>query len=81
MFSTRSTIHVLLMLRTVLAALILCAAITAAGAQTPAEIAACKPDFKRYCSQFSASQIADCIKDNRNRLSSQCRAVLTAHGL
>ena len=78
-------------MRALLAALILCAGITVAGAYAPTakERADCEPDARRLCpgaimNIFSDKsvydRVYDCMKLHRRELSRECDAVWRAHG-
>lgn len=59
---------------------------TVSQAQTRAEVDTCKPDAVRICDArfvdlFNYDRVKKCLKENRALLSSQCRAVLAAHGM
>lgn len=64
------------------------AVITAAGAQTAAERAACRPDVFRLCTagQIALAALGDrqgiyeCFRQHRRELSRACDRVLRKHG-
>jgi hypothetical protein len=76
-------------MRALLAALILCATVTAAiaaASPTEEERAACKPDAVKFCKAefdkaFASLHVYWCLSDHRKELSRACDAVFRAHDL
>jgi hypothetical protein len=66
--------------------LLVMATMGAAHGQTAEEKAACKPDAYKFCNPgiadaFSYDRIVKCMKENKTKLSPECRAAMKAHGL
>ncbi|MDN4986917.1 cysteine rich repeat-containing protein [Bradyrhizobium arachidis] len=70
---------------TVLAALLLTAAIMPAAAQsgpTPQEQMACRSDAGKFCAEHIGKppQMNACLRENKAKLSDGCRKVVESHG-
>ncbi len=76
-------------MRALLAALILCAGITAAiaaASPTDDEKTACTPDVLKFCRPqltglFVTLRVYSCLSEHRKQLSPKCDAVFKSHGL
>lgn len=69
----------------VLAALLLAAAIPPAAAQsgpTPQEQMACRSDASKFCAEHIGKppQMNACLRENKSKLSDSCRKVVESHG-
>ena len=69
----------------VLAALLLVAAILPAAAQsgpTPQEQMACRGDAGKFCAEHIGKppQMNACLRENKTKLSDACRKVVESHG-
>lgn len=69
----------------VLAALLLAAAILPAASQsgpTPQEQVACRSDASKFCAEHIGKppQMNACLRENKSKLSDSCRKVVESHG-
>ena len=67
----------------VLAALLLAAAILPAAAQsgpTPQEQMTCRSDASKFCAEHIGKQMNACLRENKSKLSDGCRKVVESHG-
>lgn len=68
-------------MRLVAGMLCLIALSSMAVAQTPAEMAACKPDYEKYCAgvQPGGGRIVQCLAKHLKQLSPDCQKVVEAN--